>query len=102
MIAVDPRVTKTAQIADRHLAVRPRTDVTLLNAILRILLDEGLLDLERARPHVDGLDELLDHLRALDLDGRRRRVRHPARRDPSHRARPSGAPSGAWWRGRWA
>ena len=68
VIAVDPRVTKTAQIADTHLAVRPRTDVTLLNAILRVLLDEGLLDLEGARAHIDGLDDLLAHLRALDLD----------------------------------
>ena len=68
VIAVDPRVTKTAQIADVHLAVKPRTDVTLLNAILRVLLDEDLVDLDAARPHVDGLDELLDHLRSLDLD----------------------------------
>jgi assimilatory nitrate reductase catalytic subunit len=69
VLAVDPRVTKTAQIADAHLAVRPRTDVTLLNAILRVLLDEDLLDLEGARPHVEGLDELVAHLRDLDLDG---------------------------------
>jgi assimilatory nitrate reductase catalytic subunit len=67
VVAVDPRVTKTAQIADSHLAVRPRTDVTLLNAVLRVLLDEDLLDIERARPHVEGLDDLLVHLRALDL-----------------------------------
>ena len=42
VIAVDPRVTKTAQLANLHLPVAPRTDVTLLNAILRVLLDEGL------------------------------------------------------------
>lgn len=67
VIAVDPRVTKTAQLADVHLPVAPRTDVTLLNAILRVLLDEGLVDLEAARPLVTGLDELLTHLAALDL-----------------------------------
>jgi anaerobic selenocysteine-containing dehydrogenase len=68
VVVVDPRVTKTAQIADVHLGVRPRTDVSLLNAILRILLDEDLIDPEAARAHVDGLDDLLVHLRALDLD----------------------------------
>ena len=71
VIAVDPRVTKTAQIADVHLAVRPRTDVTLLNAILRVLLDEGLLDLD-ARPTA------------------RRRARRPPRPPPG--ARPRRAP----------
>ncbi len=67
VIVVDPRVTKTAQLADVHVPVAPRTDVTLLNAILRVLLDEDLLDLVAARPLVTGLDELLAHLRALDL-----------------------------------
>lgn len=68
VIVVDPRVTKTAQLADVHVAVAPRTDVTLLNAILRILLDEGLVDLAAARPLVAGLDDLLDHLAQVDLD----------------------------------
>ncbi|MGH9273448.1 MAG: molybdopterin oxidoreductase family protein, partial [Acidimicrobiales bacterium] len=67
VIVVDPRVTKTAQLADVHLPVAPRTDVTLLNAILRVLLDEGLLDLDAARPLVSGLDELLAHLGEVDL-----------------------------------
>jgi anaerobic selenocysteine-containing dehydrogenase len=68
VIVVDPRVTKTAQLATMHVPVAPRTDVTLLNAILRILLDEGLVDLDAARPLVSGLDELLAHLDGFDLD----------------------------------
>ena len=51
VIAVDPRVTKTAMVADVHVPVRPRGDIALLNGILRVLLDEGLVDLDdRARP----------------------------------------------------
>jgi anaerobic selenocysteine-containing dehydrogenase len=68
VIVVDPRATKTAQIATEHVAVRPRTDVTLLNAVIRILLDEDLVDPEAARPYVEGLDELLHHVRGLDLE----------------------------------
>jgi assimilatory nitrate reductase catalytic subunit len=68
VIVVDPRVTKTAQLADQHLPVAPRTDVTLLNAVLRILVDEGLVDLDAARPLVTGLDELLAHLADVDLE----------------------------------
>jgi assimilatory nitrate reductase catalytic subunit len=67
VIVVDPRVTKTAMIADQHLAVRPRSDVTLLNGIIKILLDEGLVDLDRARQVTDGLDELVAHVQAFDL-----------------------------------
>jgi anaerobic selenocysteine-containing dehydrogenase len=68
VIVVDPRVTKTAQLATMHVPVAPRTDVSLLNAILRIVLDEGLVDLVASRSLVDGLDELLAHLGGVDLD----------------------------------
>jgi len=68
VFVVDPRVTKTAQLADVHVPVAPRTDVSLLNAILRVIVDDGLVDLDAARPLVAGLDELLEHLAALDLD----------------------------------
>ena len=68
VIAVDPRVTKTTHLAGTHLPVAPRADVTLLNAILRVLVDERLVDVDGARPHVDGLDTLLAHLADLDLE----------------------------------
>jgi anaerobic selenocysteine-containing dehydrogenase len=68
VIAVDPRVTKTAMIADLHVAVRPRGDIALLNGVLRFLLDEGLIDLDEARRHVDGLDELLAQLDGWSLE----------------------------------
>ncbi|MGQ0830760.1 MAG: molybdopterin oxidoreductase family protein [Microthrixaceae bacterium] len=68
VIVVDPRVTKTAQLATTHLPVAPRTDVTLLNAILRVLLDDGLIDIATARTLVSDLDDLLSHLEGVDLD----------------------------------
>ena len=67
LITVDPRVTKTAMIADQHLAIRPRSDVTLLNGMIKVLLDEGLVDPARVRRVADGLDELIDHVQAFDL-----------------------------------
>ena len=33
LVVVDPRVTKTAMMADIHLAVKPRSDIALLNGI---------------------------------------------------------------------
>ena len=62
LVVVDPRVTKSAMLADVHIPVRPRGDVALLNGILRVLIDEQLVDLDAAREHVDGLDQLVAHL----------------------------------------
>ncbi|MGD1905807.1 MAG: molybdopterin oxidoreductase family protein [Leptolyngbyaceae cyanobacterium] len=44
LIVVDPRRTKTARDADLHLAIRPGTDITLLNGIAHILLRKRWID----------------------------------------------------------
>ncbi|MCB0976642.1 MAG: nitrate reductase [Acidimicrobiales bacterium] len=62
LVVVDPRVTKSAMIADVHLPVRPRGDIALLNGVLVVLVEEGLVDLDEARARVDGVDDLLAHL----------------------------------------
>lgn len=66
-VVVDPRVTKTAALADRHLAIAPRSDLHLLNAMMKVLIEEDLADLEFAATHADGLSELLVFLKGLDL-----------------------------------
>lgn len=44
LIVVDPRRTETAKDADLHLAIRPGTDITLMNGIAHILLRKGWID----------------------------------------------------------
>ncbi len=44
MIVVDPRRTTTAEDADLHLAIRPGTDIDLLNGIAHLLQRWGKLD----------------------------------------------------------
>ncbi|MEA5507364.1 nitrate reductase [Halotia wernerae UHCC 0503] len=44
MIVVDPRRTPTAEVADLHLAIRPGTDIDLLNGIAHLLMRWGYLD----------------------------------------------------------
>lgn len=44
MIVVDPRRTQTAEAADLHLAIRPGTDIDLLNGIANLLMRWGLID----------------------------------------------------------
>ena len=58
LVVVDPRVTKTAMIADIYLPVKPRSDLALLNAILRIVIDEELYDKAFVDLHTTGFEEL--------------------------------------------
>lgn len=44
MIVVDPRRTTTAEDADLHLAIRPGTDIDLLNGIAHLLMRWGMFD----------------------------------------------------------
>ncbi len=45
VILIDPRLNETARLADRHLFIRPGTDVLLLLALLHVVFDEGLTGL---------------------------------------------------------
>jgi len=45
LIVVDPRKTKTAQSAHLHLAIKPGTDIDLLNGIAHLLIKWGKVDL---------------------------------------------------------
>jgi assimilatory nitrate reductase catalytic subunit len=56
LIVADPRVTKTAMMADIFLPVKPRSDIALLNGIAHILIRDGLIDRDyiAATPRVRG------------------------------------------------
>ncbi|WP_328745913.1 molybdopterin oxidoreductase family protein [Streptomyces sp. NBC_00285] len=58
LTVIDPRRTRTARLADRHIAVRPGTDALLLAAMAHVLFEEGLVDPGELAPHLQGLDEL--------------------------------------------
>jgi anaerobic selenocysteine-containing dehydrogenase len=45
VVLVDPRYNETAPLADRHLFIRPGTDVLLLLALLQVVFAEGLVRL---------------------------------------------------------
>ncbi|MFK0152699.1 molybdopterin oxidoreductase family protein [Streptomyces sp. NPDC090493] len=58
LTVIDPRRTRTARLADRHIAIRPGTDALLLAAMAQVLFEEGLVDLGHLAPHTEGLDGL--------------------------------------------
>lgn len=56
IICIDPRRTQTAQQADLHLQLNPGTDVTLTNAIGRVLIEAEVIDNEFISNHTDGFE----------------------------------------------
>ncbi|MGW8065696.1 molybdopterin-dependent oxidoreductase [Streptomyces ziwulingensis] len=63
LTVIDPRRTRTAKLADRHVAIRPGTDALLLAAMAQVLFEEDLVDLGTLAPHVEGVAELADAVR---------------------------------------
>ncbi len=61
LMVVDPRVTKTAMMADVHLPLRPRTDIVLINGLLHVIFAEGLADQRYLAAHSAGAAELEAH-----------------------------------------
>jgi assimilatory nitrate reductase catalytic subunit len=58
IIVVDPRVTKTAMMADLHLPLRPRSDLALINGLIHIVIEHNLIDREYIDRYTTGFEEL--------------------------------------------
>jgi anaerobic selenocysteine-containing dehydrogenase len=58
IVVIDPRRSRTAQVADEHLFIRPGTDALLLAALAGTLFAEELVDPGDAGPHLAGVDEV--------------------------------------------
>ena len=56
LIVVDPRVTMLAQFADIHLPITPGTDCVLINAMLHVIINEGLQDQAYIDAHTQGFE----------------------------------------------
>ncbi|MGM0883899.1 MAG: assimilatory nitrate reductase catalytic subunit NasC [Bacillota bacterium] len=67
IIVIDPRVTATASIADIHLQIKPGTDAALANGMLKVLLDEDMIDEKFIAARTNGYDELKQHLSEVSL-----------------------------------
>ncbi|CAL9381067.1 Periplasmic nitrate reductase [Streptomyces sp. enrichment culture] len=58
LTVVDPRRTRTARLADRHVAVRPGGDALLLMAMVQVLFAEELVDTGAAGEHLGGVEDV--------------------------------------------
>lgn len=67
LIVIDPRKTDIARQAHIHLALRPGTDIALINAMMRVILDEDLADDLFISMRTENFIALRDYLHRLDL-----------------------------------
>ncbi|MFZ2890531.1 molybdopterin oxidoreductase family protein, partial [Sulfuricurvum sp.] len=62
IIVIDPRASKTAQMADIFIPLKPRTDLALFNGLAYIVLEQGWENSEYLKDNVTGLGDLRKHL----------------------------------------
>jgi len=62
VVVVDPRRTRTAELADEHVAIVPGTDALLLFALVHVLFEE---DLTTPAEHLDGVEAVRDLARGF-------------------------------------
>ena len=68
LIVIDPRKTELAKYAKYHLALRPGTNVAVLNMMMYYIIEEGLLDQSFVDTRTEGFDAFAKEIRAIDLD----------------------------------
>ncbi|MEZ5238309.1 MAG: molybdopterin-dependent oxidoreductase [Microthrixaceae bacterium] len=68
VVTVDPRRTRTAEVSDEHIAIRPGTDALWLAALVTEIHRAGLVRPGRLAEYLDGLDEVLGALAPFDAD----------------------------------
>jgi ferredoxin-nitrate reductase len=56
IIVVDPRRTQSCANADLHLQINPGTDIYLYNAIGRVLIENGEVDIQFIKDHTEDFD----------------------------------------------
>lgn len=56
MVVADPRAIWMTQIADKHLKIKPGSDVWLLNAMANVIVTEGLVDQDFIDSNTEGFE----------------------------------------------
>lgn len=68
IIAIDPRETATTQAADLHLKNKPGSDAALANGILKIIIEEDLIDQQFIQNRVQNFEEVREYLSSIELE----------------------------------
>jgi anaerobic selenocysteine-containing dehydrogenase len=63
LVVADPRITKTAMMADVYLPLKPRSDIALINGLIYLLIENDLVDREYIAQHTTGFEALEESIR---------------------------------------
>lgn len=63
LIVADPRITKTAMMADIYLPLKPRSDIALVNGLIHLLIENELVDRDYIAQHTTGFEALQESIR---------------------------------------
>jgi len=58
LVVIDPRLTECARRADVHLQIRPATDALVLSCLVRLLLEQNLIDDQFVASETQGINSL--------------------------------------------
>ncbi|MCK6440321.1 MAG: molybdopterin-dependent oxidoreductase, partial [Planctomycetes bacterium] len=62
LIILDPRNTELAKLADLHLTLRPGSNVSVINAMQHVIIQEGLIDADFIAKHSEGFEQVKKEL----------------------------------------
>ncbi len=64
IVVIDPRQSKTSQMADIFVPLKPRTDLALLNGLAYIIFEQAWQDEEYLHKHANNIAEFKKHVQA--------------------------------------
>lgn len=68
IIVADPRITSTSWMSDIHLRIKPGSDIDLLRAMMKVIIDEGLVDEDFVAARTKGFEDLKKNLEHCSLE----------------------------------
>jgi anaerobic selenocysteine-containing dehydrogenase len=67
IIVIDPRATETAMSATQHLAVYPKSDLTLFYAVARLLIERDWVNRDYVAAHTSGFEVFAEFVKEFPL-----------------------------------
>jgi len=68
VIVADPRITSTSWMADMHLRIKPGSDIDLLRGMMKVIVDEGLIDKKFINERTEGFAQLRANLSEITIE----------------------------------
>ena len=62
LVVIDPRTTRTTMMADIHIRPRPGTDAFLANAMIKVIVDNNLHDVDFLNDQTHGWEEFVNDI----------------------------------------